>query len=210
MKDKNGFELTQKQRETYFGSIKMLYGSPSKAPQGIVPPRVSMEDMEVQHFVPPNAADLVFGFVSTHPGLQDSQKVPRRTKPKAIKEWREQAAIYKWTQKTQLLRGFVMKFDNEGKRSVVQSAVAKRMGLLPGTSDLFIARPIGGFHGLWLEVKQDRQYTASERAKDTWKRQEAFQARMRSVGFATAFCFGADDGIGIITRYLDGTMKQQD
>lgn len=203
MRDKNGWELTKKQREKYLQGVKLLYGCNDKGSVGIVPPRVSLGDLGLSH-------EKLSGREMGATQLQAPEaapRVPRRTsKPKAIKEWREQVAIYQWTQTIQLLRGFVMKFDNEGRRNVVQAAVAKRMGLLPGTSDLFIARPINGYPGLWLEVKQNRPYTPSERAKDTWKRQEAFQERMRSVGFAAHFCFGAENGIEIITNYIRGKM----
>ncbi len=140
--------------------------------------------------------------------------VPRRTsknfklKVQTRKEWREQVDIYQWTQTQEVLRGFTMKFDNEGRRNVVQAAVAKRMGLLAGVSDLFIARPAGRFCGLWIEVKQNREYTPSERRSETWKRQEAFQARMRSVGFACRFAFGAEDGIKIIRSYINLGIRE--
>lgn len=124
------------------------------------------------------------------------------TKVQYRKEWREQADIYQWCQTQECLRGFVMKIDNEGRRNVIQAAVAKRMGLLAGVSDLFVARPAGQFYGLWLEVKQAREYTPVQRRSETWKRQEAFHARMRSVGFACGFAFGAQHGIKILKAYI--------
>ncbi len=214
MRDKEGWDLTKKQRETYLANVKMLYGSPSKGQVGIVPPRINLEDLEVQHFVPPNSARLVLGSCPEIPGNSkvDSEapkasskpQVPRGTpKQKTRKEWREQEDIYRWSQMMQPLRGHVMMIGNEGRRTVVQAAVAKRMGLLAGSSDLFVARPVGPYAGLWLEVKQNRSYSMSERKKDSWLRQEAFQARMRSVGYAATFAFGAEHGIKIIKRYME-------
>jgi hypothetical protein len=198
MRDKGGWDLTKKQREKYLDGIKMLYGGPGKGQAGIVPPRVSVEDLELVHEKPLCREEVGQGQLSIA-----ELPVPRRTsKPKVRKEWREQEEIYKWTQTIQPLRGFVMMIGNESKRNVVQAAVAKRMGLLSGASDLFIAKPVGMYHGLWLEVKKNCTYTPSQRGTDHWKRQEEFQERMRSVGFAATFCFGADEGIGIIKKYL--------
>lgn len=202
MRDKDGWDLTKKQREKYLEATKLLYAPLRKDYAGNVAPRVSV-------------ADLKLCAISSHPEIPDSSlqhggsKVPRRTlKPKHRKEWREQEEIYRWTQLNYLLKGFVMMIGNEGRRNVVQAAVAKRMGLLAGSSDLFIARPAGKFCGLWLEVKQAREYAISERKKETWVRQEAFQARMRSVGFAARFAFGAENGIKIIQSYLNLGIRE--
>ncbi len=141
----------------------------------------------------------------------ETVKVPRGTlKPKPRKEWREQEDIYKWTQNIQQLKGHVMMIGNEGRRNVVQAAVSRRMGLLAGASDLFIAKPVGKYAGLWLEVKKACEYTKAQRNTDHWKRQEAFQERMRSVGYAAAFAFGAKEGIALISQYLAGTLHNKD
>jgi len=203
MRDKDGWNLTQKQREKYLQSVKMLYSTPSKGSVGIVAPRVSLEVLGLSHEKASGREEASQG-----PVHGSSPKVPRGTKPKHRKEWKEQADIYQWTQTQEVLRGFTMKFDNERRRTVVQAAVAKRMGLLAGTSDLFVARPSGRFCGLWLEVKQAREYTPSERRSETWKRQEEFQERMRSVGFACRFAFGAEDGIKIIRAYINLGIRE--
>ena len=183
----------------------MLYSTQGKGSEEIVAPRASVEDLRLR---------VVASTMEDAPVPVASGRVPRGTsanfklKVQTRKEWREQVDIYQWTQTQEVLRGFTMKFDNEGRRNVVQAAVAKRMGLLAGVSDLFVARPSGRFCGLWIEVKQNREYTPSERRSETWKRQEAFQARMRSVGFACRFAFGAEDGIKIIKAYINLGIRE--
>lgn len=204
MRDKEGWNLTQKQREKYLQSVKMLYSTQSKGSVGIVAPRVSLEVLGLSH-------EKLSGRKGVSQGLVhgSSPKVPRGTpKPKHRKEWREQADIYQWSQTVFALRGHVMKFDNEGRRSVVQAAVAKRMGLLAGVSDLFVARPCGPYAGLWMEVKQARIYTPAERKKESWVRQEAFQNRMRVAGYAACFAFGAEHGIKLLRHYLDKGIRE--
>lgn len=202
MRDKNGFNLTNKQRDRYLYAFKSLYCTHDKGIKEIVEPRSSIEvsELSTEKKKAPGREIISPQLVS-----EAEPKVSRGTsKLKARKEWREQVDIYTWTQTVQSLKKMVMMIGNEGKRNVVQAAVAKRMGLLPGSSDLFIARPVGIYHGLFLEVKQNRVYTISERKKDTWLRQEAFQARMIEAGFEAYFCFGCHQGIEIIKRYLAG------
>lgn len=239
MRDKNGWNLTKKQRETYLDNVKMLYGPPSQGSVGFVPPRVSMEDLGLTHeeppvlVMPPNAVDLVFGFVSSHPPLDSPKQerlgregvepdpcqgsdveVPRGTrkpaKSKARKEWREQADVVKWCKKHPLIAEDVIRIENERKRNMAQAYVARMMGLHSGATDLFISYPSSGYHGLWLEMKQDRNYTASDRRKSSWVAQEKFMDRKRKQGYAAAFAFGAEQGIEIISRYLDGNLNKPD
>lgn len=76
------------------------------------------------------------------------------------------------------------------------------MGLRSGVSDLFIYYPTKSFHGLWLEVKRNKNYSPSERKTDTWIAQEEFIRLVKSVGYAGYFCYGFEDGKNIIESYL--------
>lgn len=202
MREKERWNLSHKSRQKYLEAAKLLYGRHDNGSEPIALPAASQTVLRLSVVEEP---------AEKPPAVTAQGRVPRgtcRLKAPRRKEWREQADIYQWTQTQEVLRGFVMKFDNEGRRSVAQAAVAKRMGLLAGVSDLFVARPSGRFCGLWLEVKQAREYTPSERRSETWKRQEAFQERMRSAGFAARFAFGAEDGIKIIRSYVNLGIRE--
>ncbi len=118
-------------------------------------------------------------------------------------EWREQADFVKWCAAVPAIKDVVINIRNEGKRDVVQAAIAKRMGLCRGASDIFIARPSAGRHGLFLEFKQNRAYSPSERAKPSWVSQRTFIARMRAMGYGAAFAYGCEDAIRITRLYLE-------
>lgn len=118
------------------------------------------------------------------------------------KEHVEQTALVAWLRVHPKLKKFFLKNDNEGKRTPAQGFQAKRMGLRPGTSDLFIAWPTSTYPGLWLEVKRNKEYTPSERRTNTWRAQEEFIDEMKSVGYAGYFCYGWEDGKRIIESYL--------
>ena len=43
---------------------------------------------------------------------------------------------------------------NGGKRTKIEASRLKAMGVLPAVPDLFLALPLGGYHGMFIEVKR--------------------------------------------------------
>ncbi len=121
-----------------------------------------------------------------------------------LAEWREQALLVEWCSCQWQLKGHVIAIANGGEKTASQAYVARRMGLRKGASDLFIARPAQGYHGLWLEVKRDRTYSESEKRTDTWLAQEEFMLLMRKVGYMAERAFGYRHGMEIVWKYLTG------
>jgi hypothetical protein len=83
---------------------------------------------------------------------------------------------------------------NERKASYYAGYIMKRMGVLKGASDLFMAWPSGGFHGLFIEVKSKVGRPSPE--------QKAFIQRMRDKGYKAEFCYGADEVINTMQEYI--------
>lgn len=83
---------------------------------------------------------------------------------------------------------------NERKASHFSGYIMKRMGVLKGASDLFMAWPAGGYHGLFIEVK-------SLVGKPT-PEQKAFIQRMVDVGYYACICYGADEVISTMKYYI--------
>jgi hypothetical protein len=79
------------------------------------------------------------------------------------------------------------------------------MGLRPGVSDLLVYYPNKVFHGLFLEMKRNRKYTAYERRTPTWIAQEQFMNNVKDIGYSANFCFGWEHGKEIIENYLRET-----
>ena len=120
------------------------------------------------------------------------------------KEAEEQIALVQWWRISGLgTHDDLVKNTNEGKRTGFQGAYLKRMGMIPGTSDLFLSLPRGPFSGLWIEIKRNLCYPPSERNKPTWRAQEAFLERKRETGYAAEFVFGFEHGRKLITWYMD-------
>lgn len=117
-------------------------------------------------------------------------------------ERQEQLALVKWLGYHPILKNYFCKNDNEGKRTPQQGANLKRLGLRPGVSDIFIYYPSNGFHGLWIEMKRNKKYTKSEMNTPTWIAQERFLESVKSVGYEAKICYGWEDGVRVIERYL--------
>ena len=83
---------------------------------------------------------------------------------------------------------------NERKASYYAGYIMKRMGVLKGASDLFMAWPSGGFHGLFIEVKSKTGRPSAE--------QKAFLQRMKDVGYRAEICYGAEEVISTMKDYI--------
>lgn len=83
---------------------------------------------------------------------------------------------------------------NERKSSYYAGYIMKRMGVLKGASDLFMAWPNGGYHGLFIEVKSKVGRPTPE--------QKAFIQRMVDVGYYACICYGAEEVISTMKYYL--------
>jgi hypothetical protein len=114
-----------------------------------------------------------------------------------------QAAMVEWSTKVFvdhplrgkcLLRPYLIKITNEGKRSWTQGKKMKAEGLTKGVSDLLIAFPCRGFHGLWYEVKAPGKIPSDEQLE--------FLAGMQKVGYAADWGDSVDKGIQDFKDYL--------
>lgn len=123
-----------------------------------------------------------------------------------LTENQEQRQLVKWIRDRADISPFVIKITNEGRMTVGQRCNLILMGLCPGASDLFIAVPNVKYHGLWIEMKRNKRYSASEMATESWISQEDFQKRVRFHGYAAFFCYGFDHAKKVIESYFDQSM----
>lgn len=83
---------------------------------------------------------------------------------------------------------------NERKATYFAGYIMKKMGVLKGASDIFMAWPNGGYHGLFIEVKSKVGRLSPE--------QKEFLERMKSVGYKAEVCYGADAVINTMKEYI--------
>ena len=112
------------------------------------------------------------------------------------KEQVEQIIVMDWV-RFHKLEKVVLHIPNERRCSPQHGAILKRMGVMKGASDLFIARASRGFHGAWLEMKAEKGKLSPS--------QKEFLERMATEGYFTACRFGAKETISTIEHYLQMT-----
>lgn len=137
-------------------------------------------------------------------------------------EEREQCALIEWARLHDDIWPYLIHIRNEGKRSLAEGARAKRMGLMKGVSDLFLAFPIckkikippkteynpdmflpadGMYwlHGMWIELK-------SQKGKPSLEQVE-FLHKMHNQSYSTGIYYNWTEAANAILEYL-GEPKQ--
>lgn len=124
-------------------------------------------------------------------------------------ENQEQRALVKWIRMRSDISDYVLKMNNEGKRTKAQGWNLTMLGMCRGASDLFLAYPAHGLHGCWIECKRNRKYSPCEQRSETWLYQLQFQDIMRYKGYAAFIAYGWEDGKKKIEQYLAGTLPDE-
>jgi len=98
-------------------------------------------------------------------------------------------------------RRAVIRIGNEGKRTAAGHGLAVALGMYPGASDLFLAVPCRGYHGLFLEIKPPG-YKATPSKMLHHQRQLNFIEHMKSLGYAGGVGVGFDGCVDVAKKYL--------
>lgn len=116
----------------------------------------------------------------------------------------EQVAVFQWAQmqeagcpELKLLHAI----PNGGKRDKPAAVRLRDEGVKPGVPDMCLPVPRGYFHGLYIELKR-RAIKGVQSAGRVTDVQKAWQAELTAQGYAACVCYGADEAIRVIKRYL--------
>jgi len=85
-------------------------------------------------------------------------------------------------------------FANERRCSPQEGRMLKRMAVKRGIADFFLALPLNGKAGLWIELKVGKNKPSKE--------QQAFLDRKAQRGYAVACVWGSDAAREVIKTYL--------
>lgn len=76
----------------------------------------------------------------------------------------------------------------------IQMAKLKAEGLLAGAPDLFLLVPVGGYHGMFIEMKSKNGKVSED--------QSEFMGVAQLIGYFCVVCFSFEEAKNAITSYL--------
>lgn len=88
----------------------------------------------------------------------------------------------------------IFHIPNGGKRSKREAAELKSIGVKAGVSDLFLPVMVGGYGGLWLEMKADEGKLSTD--------QQAWLNEMSEGGYMAHVCYGWQEAVQRIDEYM--------
>lgn len=116
----------------------------------------------------------------------------------------EQVDVFDWASREKIDAGrlghFMFAIPNEGKRSKVLGAKMRAQGLRSGVPDIFLALPMHGRPGLFIEMKKQKGGVVSDN-------QEKWISRLKLAGYVVEVCKGAEEAKKVITNYLRGRYE---
>ncbi|MEP7339343.1 MAG: hypothetical protein ABI977_16520, partial [Acidobacteriota bacterium] len=127
-------------------------------------------------------------------------------KPKRHREDREhrhQVAVFQWRAAKVRQFPFLARMyavPNGGSRNAMEAASLKAEGLLPGVSDIVLPRPLRGYHGLYIELKDLGR--ESEKDGGLSPAQLTFLQGVSEDGHFSAVAYGSNQAIDILEWYI--------
>ena len=136
--------------------------------------------------------------------FKDAQRI--RSKPvarskrahKVPTEDQEQITLMSWAHHVKYGNGrlsdYLFHIPNGGSRNIIEASKLKKMGVKAGVPDLQLIVPNGLIHGLWIELKS--------KTGKLQPSQRLMIQRLEEQGYMCKVCFGADEAINEIKKYL--------
>jgi len=119
-----------------------------------------------------------------------------RTEQVAVMDWWEKAYPKYYECLFSIPNGAQLA-GNQKKRAIQMNAL-KAEGLKPGVSDLFLMVARGGYHGLFIEMK-DRGKTKCSVTDTQWEHIRS----AREQGYRAEWCAGCDNAIKLLREYMN-------
>lgn len=110
-----------------------------------------------------------------------------------------QAAVIRWARMQESTRPvfkLLYAIPNGGARAKATAWRLKQEGVKPGVPDLCLPVARQGFHGLYIEVKNDEPRGALSMEQKKWI------LALRLEGYAAYVCFGGEDAMVVLDEYV--------
>lgn len=130
--------------------------------------------------------------------------VPYKNNAIALSESDEQILLFEWA--TVMARNYpdlnlLHAIPNGGARCKATAGRMKAEGVKSGVPDICLPVPMGGFHGLYVELK-----VGNNKPTDN---QKAFITALNDKGYLAVVCYGWLDAKKIIEAYITGKLIKQ-
>ena len=112
-------------------------------------------------------------------------------------EHKEQRKVFDWAKDNEHLYpelAALFAIPNGGKRFKKTAAILKAEGAKAGVNDIHLPCPIGGYCGLWVEMKYGYNNPTQE--------QKEWMDLMRWLGHRVEVCYSAEQAIDVILDYI--------
>lgn len=118
-----------------------------------------------------------------------------------LSEYQECKAYFEWAQYYPVLREYLFKIVNEGKRSKINGNMLKLIGLRAGLPDYQLPIPNKNWNGLWIEMK--KRSHAGKTKKDN---QNEWISKLIKVKQYATYAYGWEDAAKITMDYLNNKI----
>lgn len=125
-----------------------------------------------------------------------------------LSEDQEQAALFAWADANMIRMpelSCLYAVPNGGSRHIAEAVKLRRTGVKSGVPDVCL--PVGrkSFHALYIEMKRPSLRPRRPSSKGgVSPEQTEWIVRLSQAGNLVRVCYGADDAISLILRYLSG------
>lgn len=108
--------------------------------------------------------------------------------------------VMDWVRSHPILKGLVLHFPNEGRRSARYGKLLKDLGMRAGVSDLLITMQRHGYGGAWIELKSKNGFLSEH--------QKCFMEDMRQQNYFVSVCWSIEEAIKVISWYCFDAVKK--
>jgi hypothetical protein len=115
----------------------------------------------------------------------------------------EQCALIDWAQINKQRYpwlAYLIAIPNGGERHPAVAGKLRAEGVKAGVSDLFLAFPVGKYHGAWIEMKAPKDASQRRQHKPTPLQREWLD-KMTALGYAAVCCQGWDQARAFLLAY---------
>lgn len=157
---------------------------------------------QIPRIPPPQAAIWLDEAASITPEVVQKLNGPTpESYAKAGTEHAHQVALFMWaaqpaTKQLYPLLSLMFAIPNGGERNKIVASRLKAEGVKTGVSDVMLPVPMGGYHGLFIEMKKPGEL------KSTSQAQKDFGAAMQAQGYGFVVCDDWTKARDVIIQYL--------